>query len=91
MGARRFTVSNLSKNAIDMEKDKDANIKPESWEGWFIADTISLKAKAGLGFSFGGSYFKGRTLPSSVSSDKENLFNPVVYKKLFEEAADKTD
>jgi hypothetical protein len=34
-------------------------IKPTSWEKWFTAITASVKLKAGLGFSVGGSMFAG--------------------------------
>ncbi|SHL13327.1 hypothetical protein [Chryseobacterium polytrichastri] len=34
-------------------------ITPNSWTGWFVANTLSVKARAGLGINFGGSVFAG--------------------------------
>lgn len=37
----------------------DNKIDPGSWEGWFVANTLSVKARAGLGITIGGSVFAG--------------------------------
>lgn len=38
---------------------KDNEIAPKSWTGWFVANTLSVKARAGLGITVGGSIFAG--------------------------------
>jgi len=37
----------------------DNKTDPGSWEGWFVANTLSVKARAGLGITVGGSLFAG--------------------------------
>ncbi|MDR2949816.1 MAG: hypothetical protein LBV71_11475 [Prevotella sp.] len=44
---------------LAFRKCSDIRVTPSSWEEWFMASSISVKLKAGLGISFGGTYFAG--------------------------------
>ncbi len=95
-------VSNLSRKIagelsigfspfVAWKEASDENIEPASWNGWFVANTFSLKMKVGAGFSIGRTVFEGRTLTGVPADVEEDIFDARVQKVLFEEDAKPDD